>query len=59
MASTLRRSDERDRWELIAAEHDAAREKAAQAAKAAQAKKSAKWVPWRVPHLNRFRTRTS
>ena len=52
-------SDERDRWELIAAEHDAAREKAEQAAKGAQAKKSAKWVPWRVPHLNRFRTRTS
>ena len=38
------RSDERDRWEKIAAEQDAARE-------AQHAKKMQRWVPLWVPHL--------
>jgi len=37
-------SDERDRWEKIAAEQDAARE-------AQHAKKMQRWVPLWVPHL--------
>ena len=40
------RSDERDRWEKIAAQLDEATSKM---------KKSTKWVPWRVPHLRTIR----